>query len=328
MLVKFYGTRGSAAVSGPQSARYGGNTTCVRVDSPCLPPGMWLVVDAGTGIIPLSWDFMKAGATAVTILLTHYHHDHTQGLTLTHFPYVKTLPVCLFGPYEHGIGPREVYQNLMQPPYFPVHFSEVASHLQTHNIEFANSTALVIHPRGGLRLIDVEALERAPHRQVEFDSGTFRIEECMLVRMYRSNHPEQTISFRFEEKPSGLCFVFVTDHENEDSVPTRFREHLAGADLLVMDCQYTREKYDRFTAGFGHATPDYVAEVAAQVGVRRLGLTHHDPPATDAQIDEIVRTAQGLLPGVDVFGCTDYLEVDMDQLAACGPISERVRASS
>jgi ribonuclease BN (tRNA processing enzyme) len=317
VFVKFYGTRGSVAVSGRRSLHYGGNTTCVRVHSDCLPQGMWLVVDAGTGIVPLSWDFMDAGATSVAILLTHFHHDHTQGLMLTHFPYVKSLPLHIFGPYDRGIGPREVYANLMQPPFFPVHFDEIASHIHAYNVEFANSTALLIHPRGGLRLFSAEELDRsvADNGQVRFESGTYAIDECLVVRMYRSNHPEQTISYRFEERPTGKVFVFVTDHENEASVPARFREHLAGADLLVMDCQYTREKYDKFTAGFGHATPDYVAAVAREVGVRRLGLTHHDPPANDEQIDEIVETARGLLPGVEVFGCYDYIEIEVDRTA-------------
>lgn len=314
MFAKFYGTRGSVAVSSPRSIRYGGNTTCVRVHSDCLPDGMWLVVDAGTGIVPLSWDFTEQSGKSVAILLTHYHHDHTQGLMLTHFPYIQSLPLHMLGPYDRGIGPREVYKNLMQPPFFPVHFDEVESHLQSYNIEFANAAALLIHPRGGLLLTTADAIAEAA--ELDFDGrGTWPVDGCLVVRMHRSNHPEQTISYRFEERPTGRVFVFVTDHENESCVPERFREHLAGADLLVMDCQYTREKYDKFTAGYGHATPDYVAQVAREVGVRRLGLTHHDPPASDDQIDDMVRTAQQMLPEVEVFGCHDYIQIEIEERA-------------
>ncbi len=324
MFVKFYGTRGSVAVSTRTAQHYGGNTTCVRVHSACLPEGKWLIVDAGTGIVPLSWDFAAANAESVVILMTHFHHDHTQGLLLTHFPYIKTIPVTLLGPYDHGVGPREVYELLMQPPFFPVHFQEIASHLLCYNIEFANKTAFLIHPRGGMQLLSVEALDRSTQQngQVAFENGAWPIDECLVIRMYRSNHPEQTISYRFEERPTGRVFVFVTDHENEDSVPARFREHLQGADLLVMDCQYTREKYDRFTAGYGHATPDYVAQVAREVGVKRLGLTHHDPPASDAQIDAIVHTAQRLLSDVEVFACYDYLQLDVEKTSGCSATTD------
>lgn len=315
MQVKFYGTRGSIPVAGPQCSRYGGNTTCVRVDSSCLPQGTWLVVDAGTGIVPLSWDFAKAGATALNLLLTHFHHDHTQGLPLTHLPYVKDLPLDIYGPYDHGIGPRKVYQTMMQPPYFPVHFDEIGSHIQCHDVQFPNSNVMVVHPRGGLGQLTVEALERSrAMHQVSFPNGQrFSLDECLIVRMFRSNHPEQTISYRFEEMPTGRVFVFVTDHENQSGIPQRFRAHLRGADLLVMDCQYTREKYEAITCGWGHATPDYVAAVAAEVGVRKLGLTHHDPPATDGDIDKMVVAAQSWAPDVEVFACADYMTMEIEQ---------------
>jgi phosphoribosyl 1,2-cyclic phosphodiesterase len=97
MRVTFYGTRGSCPVAHRSKGRYGGNTTCVRIDSPCLPDGHWLVIDAGTGILPLCADFAAAGGTEVTILHTHYHHDHTQGLALSTFPYRKEVPVTLYG---------------------------------------------------------------------------------------------------------------------------------------------------------------------------------------------------------------------------------------
>lgn len=320
MRLKFYGTRGSIPVAGPQCARYGGNTTCVRVDSLCLPTGTWLAVDAGTGIVPLSWDFAKAKASAITVLLTHFHHDHTQGLPLTHLPYAKDIPIDLYGPYEHGIGPRQAYQTMMQPPYFPVHFKEIASHIRCHNIGFPNSHVIVLHPRGGTALLSTEVFERAQtSQQIGFAGGQRHpIDECMVIQMYRSNHPEATISYRFEERPTGQTFVFVTDHENQSGIPRRFRQHLAGADLLVMDCQYTREKYDALTAGWGHATPDYVASVATELAVPRLGLTHHDPPATDEQIDGMVRMAQDAAPDIDVFGCRDYQEIDLEAPVLAG----------
>ncbi len=106
MKVTFYGTRGSCPVACTSKIKYGGNTTCLRIESPCLPAGQWLVIDAGTGIVPLSADFVQGGEQEVTILQTHYHHDHTQGLALSTFPYLKQVPVNIYGPKDQGIGPR------------------------------------------------------------------------------------------------------------------------------------------------------------------------------------------------------------------------------
>jgi len=323
MRVTFYGTRGSCPVSHASKVKYGGNTTCLRIESPCLPPGHWLVLDAGTGIVPLSADFMQNGGQEVTILQTHYHHDHTQGLALSTLPYAKQVPVNIYGPKDQGLGPREVYQTLMQPPYFPVDLHEVGSHIDCVEIAQPNSAVLLIHPHGGRQVLTVDALERLTNDggQIPFASGKhFALAECLVVAMQRSNHPERTIVYRLEERSSGLVFVFVTDHENQDGVPTRLVTHLRGADLLVMDTQYSRHKYETLTAGWGHATPDYTARVTKMVGAKALGLTHHDPASSDTEVEELVATARSLLAAegitIPVFGCRDYMVVEVGNVTA------------
>jgi ribonuclease BN (tRNA processing enzyme) len=242
---------------------------------------------------------------------------------LSTFPYLKHVPVNIYGPKDQGIGPREVYQLLMQPPYFPIDLHEVGSHVRCFNIDHPSSTILVIHPEGGRKLLTMEAFERINNNggQIPFSQGAkFDLSECLIVAMHRSNHPERTISYRFEERPSGLVFGFVTDHENQDGIPTRFSAHLHNADLLVMDTQYTRKKYDEMTAGWGHGTPDHTARVAKLVGAKALGLTHHDPASQDTLVDEIVETARKILETngvhIPVFGCRDYMAVDVENVPA------------
>ncbi|OGY78588.1 MAG: hypothetical protein A3B74_04370 [Candidatus Kerfeldbacteria bacterium RIFCSPHIGHO2_02_FULL_42_14] len=320
MEITFYGTRGSTPIARENSTIYGGNTTCVRIHSTCLPKGHWLVIDTGSGIVPLSWDFTKEKAKAVSILFSHYHHDHTQGFALSAFPYAQEIAVDLYGPYEHGFGPRDIFLTLMRPPFFPVHFGEIGSHINCHNIEFPNSTILLVHPIGGLKVLTRESFERLLEKgkQLPFQ-GTqkFDVSECMVMRMHRSNHPEQTISYRFEERPTGKVFVFVTDHENQDGIPQRFFQHLKGADLLVMDCQFTRARYDAVTCGWGHATPDYVVHVAQKVGAKSLGITHHDPPSDDDFINNNIliparRHASSVSAApLSIFACRDYMKIEL-----------------
>ncbi len=315
MDVKMYGTRGSTPISGVNSVRYGGNTTCVRVSSPCLPPDHWLLIDAGTGIVPASWDFGAAKGKALTIFQTHWHHDHTQGFALSAFPYVKSIPVAIYGPLEDGIGPREAYRTIMHHPLFPVDFDEVASHIRCYGIEHPNSSVILIHPVGGVHRLILDDFERLTQegRQMPFGGRMkFPVGECMVVRLHKSHHPERTISYRFEERPTGKTFVFLTDHENQNGIPVGLRAHLQDADVLVMDCQYTDEKYDTLTAGWGHSTPRYAARLARETGVKLLGLTHHDPPSSDELVDQIEETAARYLreagSNIGVFACNDYIE--------------------
>jgi len=313
MIVTFYGTRGSVPVSSPDRIRFGGNTTCLRVHSECLPANQWLAVDAGTGIVPLGLEALRAKVGRVTVLFTHYHHDHTQGLLLSPITFVKSIDVECYGPLEHGIGPIQMLKDLMRPPFFPVAYEEQASHFHGKGLDHPSSYVFVIHPEGGVQLCTVDELERAelknPPMIAMRRSTKFRLAECLIIRMLKTNHPESTISYRFEERPTGNVFVFLTDHENLDGMPQQLQRHLQGADLLVMDSQYPRQRYDERTAGFGHGTPDYCVRVAQQVQARVLGLTHHDPSSTDENVEAILAEAAAALQGqnpLTIFACQDY----------------------
>ncbi len=76
MRVTLFGTRGSVAAPGPETVRYGGNTSTVEVRG---SDGTVLVLDAGTGIRRLGTQ-IPPDIARVDILLTHLHMDHIQGL--------------------------------------------------------------------------------------------------------------------------------------------------------------------------------------------------------------------------------------------------------
>ena len=75
MKVRLWGTRGSLASPGADTARYGGNTSCVEVRG---DGGGVVVIDAGTGIRTLGRTLR--GVRRVDVLLSHLHMDHIQGL--------------------------------------------------------------------------------------------------------------------------------------------------------------------------------------------------------------------------------------------------------
>ena len=77
MKLKIWGARGSVPAPGPETMRYGGNTSCVSVT---LDDGSLIVLDAGTGIRNLGLTLAAHEAGPLHILLTHLHLDHIQGL--------------------------------------------------------------------------------------------------------------------------------------------------------------------------------------------------------------------------------------------------------
>jgi len=76
MKATIWGCRGSLATPGPETVRYGGDTSCVEVRT---SNGSLVVLDAGTGIRSLGRS-LAGSAKDLDLLLTHMHLDHIEGL--------------------------------------------------------------------------------------------------------------------------------------------------------------------------------------------------------------------------------------------------------
>lgn len=340
MIVTTWGTRGSTPVASQDKVKYGGNTTCVEITSRCLPDNHSLCIDGGTGLVPYGKELMRklrmakerAGATQprtyeVVCLLTHYHWDHIQGIPLTPVLYSKDISFTFFGPDESNPkteaarGPKMMLETLLQHPFFPVGYHEVASRISTKSIYSPAETIIAFHATGGktmMTLDELECIEKDNVPIVSFGAmGSYPINECLIVKMYKSNHPEYTISYRFEERPTGKVFVFLTDHEVTASFSAALLRHVKGANLVVEDAQYMEDTYQAFAAGFGHGTGPYCVKlVKAAGGVTSLGITHHDPSASDKDVESVLSEAleeaeptKGLVPSPEVDGITNFLPV-------------------
>src|SRR5207249_12283970 len=79
LFVRFWGTRGSIAVPGERTAKYGGNTACVEVRT---DDGTIIVLDCGTGARGLGHHLLRSALQPlrVHLFIGHTHWDHIQGL--------------------------------------------------------------------------------------------------------------------------------------------------------------------------------------------------------------------------------------------------------
>ena len=318
MKIKLYGTRGSVPVFNPKSVKYGGNTTCLRIIADQIPENHALVIDAGSGFIPMGNDLLRETGGKlkdVIILFTHWHNDHTLGLFLSPITYFKSVKMRLLGPTENNIGPKEMMEDMMRPPYFPIDVREVRSKFEYTDIVMPQAQVILVHKKGML-LVDLDVYERIElnSEPVEIDDEFYPLSDFLIIKMHRSKHPDKTISYRFEDKKTGKSFVFLTDNENEDGFSGHLKKHVNNCDLLIMDAQYTREKYNSHTVGYGHGTPDYAVRLAEFCGVKKLGLTHHDPMSEDVDVDNILeegKRARSEGSTLEVFAAADYMTVEI-----------------
>ena len=98
MKIRFWGVRGSIPAPGPETNRYGGNTSCVSVHT---SKGL-IIIDMGTGLMHLGNTLMGAefgkGKGRATILLSHTHWDHIQGLGFFPPVFVAGNQFTVWGP--------------------------------------------------------------------------------------------------------------------------------------------------------------------------------------------------------------------------------------
>jgi phosphoribosyl 1,2-cyclic phosphodiesterase len=260
MEITFWGVRGSIASPGPETVGVGGNTSCVEVRC----GSSRVILDAGTGVRKLGDALLREGPVEATVLLSHLHWDHIQGLPFFVPAYLPGSKLEIVGS-AHGAGSlRDALATQMAAPSFPVRLDELGAQI---------------------------ALREARPGEA-FDVGEAH------VKIARLNHPGGALAYRVEHE--GRCLVYATDTEHYACVDPALRALADGADVLIYDAQYTPEEYrgdgGRSRVGWGHSTYVAGAELARACGARKLVLFHHDPRRTDAGVGEIERLARDLFP--------------------------------
>jgi Beta-lactamase superfamily domain len=148
--VTLYGVRGSLATPGPSTARYGGNTSCVRLTG---PDGHVMILDAGTGIRSLAQELPRE-LTRVDVLLTHLHMDHILGLGFFGPLYDPRMEVHIWGPASATLSLEARLRRYLSPPLFPVMLRSLPCQLELHHVvrgpvpigPFLVTAARVCHP--------------------------------------------------------------------------------------------------------------------------------------------------------------------------------------
>jgi len=257
MQVTPYGVRGSVAAPGPATARYGGNTSCVRVTG---PDGAVLALDAGTGIRLLGLD-LPPGLRRVDVLLTHLHMDHIIGLGFFRPLFDPAMEVHIWGPASATLSLEARLRRYLAPPLFPVRLRDVPSRLELH------------------------------HTGREcFTIGAFKI------RAARVCHPGPTVGYRVETKQASLAYLpdhepaLGARRFPLDAEWTSGFELAQDVDLLLHDAQYTRKEYPAYV-GWGHSTIHDALAFAGLAGVKHLVPFHHDPGRDDAALDAAMNAA-------------------------------------
>lgn len=253
MKVTLWGTRGSLPSAGPETVRYGGNTSCVEVRA---DDGSLVILDAGSGIRRLG-DRLGPNDGRIDLLLTHLHLDHLQGIGFFLPLFAGTGEVHVWGPPSITDDLRTRLGRYLSPPLFPVRIRDLGSRIVLHD---------------------------APHDPVRV--GPFTVRADLII------HPGATVGYRVEADGRALAYLPDHEPAlGRDSIPDAGRwtsgyALAADVDLLIHDAQYTAEER-RTRVGWGHSSIDQTIAFAELAGARRLVPFHHDPAHDDDALDRM-----------------------------------------
>jgi phosphoribosyl 1,2-cyclic phosphodiesterase len=256
MYVRFWGTRGSIAVPGKDTIKYGGNTPCIEIRC-----GKEIfILDAGTGIRKLGYELLKENPRHINILFSHFHWDHVQGIPFFSPILNKEYSISLIGEAKPNHTLEQLFTAQLRFPYFPLPLKELGAKIDFHEI-----------------------------------TNNDRIEEGdVTITTARLNHPGGCTGYRIEY--GGKSLVYATDTEHSTCMDTTLLKLSSNADVLIYDCNFTDDEYSGKIGspktGWGHSTWTQGVKVAKAAKVKKFILFHHDPSHDDKFMDKLEKQAQ------------------------------------
>lgn len=271
IAIRFWGVRGTLPRPGPESVRYGGNTSCVSLT---FPRGQFFIFDAGTGIRSVGEDLVQSGRlrTEGKIFISHPHWDHINSLPFFAPLYIPGNDYEILGPMHGSMGIERLVSAQMDGAYFPITVREFGARVTYRDL-----------------------------REGTYDVGGLSVSTMLL------SHPGYCLGYRVDY--AGRSFSYITDNEmflpDADYYAPDYMDNLAafvrGTDVLVTDATYTDTEYAS-KVGWGHSCLSQVVELACRAEVKGLYLFHHDPAQDDGAIDAKLEAARGMLEarGADI----------------------------
>ena len=279
MKFKFWGVRGSIPTPGPNTVKYGGNTTCIeiRTDNDDL-----IILDAGTGIHVLGQELLKQLPITAHIFFSHTHWDHIQGLPFFSPIFIPGNKLKIYGgldPVTHE-GIERALGVQLQYSYFPIREAELNASVEYSTLKTGEQVTIgsaIITPI----LLNHPVLNFGYRIDCDGQSIFFTGDYEPLFNIY---NPEDS---EFDQYQS-----FVDEKQKE------IAQAMQDVDALIVDSSYTAKEYHS-KKGWGHGTYDSAMKLATLANAKKLFFTHHEPTRSDAQLESIYKEILNKNPNLD-----------------------------
>ena len=236
-----HGVRGSVPCSNYETSKYGGCTPCIEIKT----DEVQIIFDCGSGFSKVK--FIEEIPTI--IFLSHFHHDHIQGLPFNDFTLRNSKPIYLTNGMYKKDDLKKILKKYFSPPFFPIDFIEENNHLKFVDFEDINSIFKV-----------------------------FDLDRILL------NHPGRAFGYSLQLGQEKICYLL--DNEFKSFQEKELIQFCKGSHSIIWDGMYT-EKELKTKEGWGHSSIEQGIKFGKKIDIQNLIISHHSPSRTDKELDEI-----------------------------------------
>jgi ribonuclease BN (tRNA processing enzyme)/ActR/RegA family two-component response regulator len=268
--LKFWGTRGSISVAGPQYVTYGGNTSCVELHF----RDEVIILDAGTGIRDLGERFDTGKYKNINLILGHTHWDHITGFPFFAPVYNKDVHLDIWAPVGYEKSTGELFDDMLSFGYFPIRLEEVYATIEFNDLRDGSV----------MKFGDIEI--SCHHAKHPGSTLCFKIRTPRTTIGYVSDN-EVLLGYHGHPSSIGMDHFLLEPHLS-------LIEFLSDCHTVIHEAQYFPQEYHE-KVGWGHSSISNVAAIIQHLDCKEWIITHHDPKHTDSILQEKTLVTQDIL---------------------------------